>query len=45
MKEIFKRTVMDEINNFVDSDDVIVLHGARQVGKLCDLRLREERIE
>src|SRR4030043_320857 len=37
MEKIFKRTVMDEINKFVDSDDVIVLHGARQVGKTCIL--------
>jgi hypothetical protein len=29
MEKIFKRTAMDEINKFIDSDDVIVLHGAR----------------
>jgi predicted AAA+ superfamily ATPase len=33
MEKIFKRTVMDEVNKFIDSDDIIVFHGARQVGK------------
>jgi len=45
MEEIFKRTVIDEINKFVDSDDVIVLHGARQVGKTCILRYLQNRLK
>ena len=45
MEEIFKRTVMDEINKFIDSDDVIVLHGARQVGKTCILRYLQDRLK
>ena len=45
MEEIFKRTVMDEINKFVDSDDVIVLHGARQVGKTCILRYLQDQLK
>jgi uncharacterized protein len=30
---IFKRKVIDEILKFIDLDEIIVLHGARQVGK------------
>ena len=45
MEDIFKRTVMDEINKFVDSDDVIVLHGARQVGKTCILHYLQDRLK
>ncbi|MFZ3066302.1 MAG: ATP-binding protein [Nitrospirota bacterium] len=30
---IYKRTVIEEINKYLLSDDIIVLHGARQVGK------------
>ncbi len=30
---ILKRTVIDDINKYIYSDDIIVLHGARQVGK------------
>ena len=45
MEEIFKRTVMDEINKFIDSDDVIVLHGARQVGKTCILRYLQDQLK
>ena len=30
---ILKRTVIDDINKYIHSDDIIVLHGARQVGK------------
>ncbi|MEK6679455.1 MAG: ATP-binding protein [Nitrospirota bacterium] len=30
---IYKRTIIEEINKYLLSDDIIVLHGARQVGK------------
>lgn len=30
---IYKRTIMDEIIGYLYTDDVVVLHGARQVGK------------
>jgi len=30
---IYKRTINDEIIKFIDLDEIIVLHGARQVGK------------
>jgi len=32
-RTIFRRLVVDEIERFLRTDDVIVLHGARQVGK------------
>ncbi|MDD5090477.1 MAG: ATP-binding protein, partial [Candidatus Wallbacteria bacterium] len=32
-KTIYTRLVIDKINQYLDTDDVIVLHGARQVGK------------
>ena len=37
METIFKRTVVDDINNYLHTNDIIVLHGARQVGKTCIL--------
>lgn len=33
MDTLYKRTVIDEIIRYLDTDDIIVLHGARQVGK------------
>ncbi len=30
---LMKRTVMDEITRFLFTDDIVVIHGARQVGK------------
>lgn len=30
---IYKRAVIDEISRFLHTDDIIVIHGARQVGK------------
>lgn len=32
-----KRDIIDEIVKYVDTDNIIVLHGARQVGKTCIL--------
>lgn len=32
-KKLYKRKIIDQINKFLDSKEVIVLHGARQVGK------------
>jgi uncharacterized protein len=34
---LFKRQVVDEIIRYLHTDDVIVIHGARQVGKTCIL--------
>jgi len=44
---LFKRTVIDEIGRYLYTDDVIVIHGARQVGKTSILaylqgQLREQ---
>jgi len=33
MDQIFNRSVVEEIDKYLDTDEVIVLHGARQVGK------------
>jgi predicted AAA+ superfamily ATPase len=43
--KIFKRIVIDEINKFIDSDEVIVLHGARQVGKTFILRFLQDQLK
>jgi hypothetical protein len=45
MDRIFQRTVMDKIDPFIDSDDVIILHGARQVGKTCILRYLQNQLK
>lgn len=34
---LFRRQVMDEILRYLHTDDIIVIHGARQVGKTCIL--------
>ncbi len=42
-KTLFRRTVMDEIARYLHTDEIIVLHGARQVGKTSILMyLRRE---
>ena len=45
METIVRRTVLDEINKFIDGDDVIVLHGARQVGKTWFLRYLQDQLK
>jgi len=30
---LFKRAIIDELLKYIDTDDILVLHGARQVGK------------
>jgi predicted AAA+ superfamily ATPase len=45
MEKIFKRTIMDGISKFIDSDDVLILHGARQVGKTCILRYFQDQFK
>lgn len=32
-KTIFRRLVLDDIERYLQTDDIIALHGARQVGK------------
>ncbi|MCK5450496.1 MAG: ATP-binding protein [Candidatus Omnitrophica bacterium] len=33
MAQLYRRRIIDEIQNYIFTDDVVVLHGARQVGK------------
>ena len=42
---IFKRAVVDEINKYLHSDDIVVIHGARQVGKTSILMYLQEQLE
>ena len=42
METILKRTVFDEIKKYLSTDDIIVLHGARQVGKTSILYYIED---
>jgi uncharacterized protein len=44
-KYIYKRNAVDKIEEFLYTDDVIVLHGARQVGKTCILRYIQESLK
>jgi hypothetical protein len=45
MDKIYKRTVVDEISKYLHTDDIIVLHGARQVGKTCLLYYLEDQLK
>ena len=38
-KTLYRRTVLDEVFRYLRTDDIIVLHGARQVGKTSILML------
>ncbi|HLA08201.1 MAG TPA: ATP-binding protein [Anaerolineales bacterium] len=42
---IFKRTIVDEISKYLNSNDIIVIHGARQVGKTSILMYLQEQLE
>ena len=41
---IFRRAAVDEIERYLHTDDVIVLHGARQVGKTSILMYLQDQI-
>ncbi len=45
MNALYKRTIVDEIGKYLRTDDIIVLHGARQVGKTSLLYILEGRIK
>ena len=45
MEKIYKRTVIDEINKYLHTDDVIVLHGARQAGKTSILYYLRDQLQ
>lgn len=42
---IFKRTIVEEISKYLYSDDIIVIHGARQVGKTSILMYLQAQLE
>jgi predicted AAA+ superfamily ATPase len=41
---LFRRTVMDEIARYLRTDDIVVLHGARQVGKTSILMVLQREL-
>ncbi|MBI5409552.1 MAG: ATP-binding protein [Nitrospirae bacterium] len=45
MNTIYKRDVVDEISKYFKTDDIIVLHGARQVGKTSILYLLRDHLK
>ena len=45
METIYKRRVIDEINKYLHTDEIIVLHGARQVGKTSILYYLENQLK
>ena len=45
MDTIYKRTVVEEINRYIKTNDIIVLHGARQVGKTSILYYLEDQLK
>lgn len=42
MEKLIKRQVIDEINRYLNTQDIIVLHGARQVGKTSIMKYLED---
>lgn len=44
-KNIIKRDILAELIRYLDSDDIVVLHGARQVGKTYLLYALQEHLE
>lgn len=44
MVSILKRSIIDEISKYLDTDDIIVLHGARQVGKTSILYYLQDQL-
>lgn len=45
MNNLYSRTIADEIEKYLRTDDIIVLHGARQVGKTSLLYILESRLK
>jgi len=42
---LFKRTSVDEISKYLNTDDIVVIHGARQVGKTSILMYLQGQLE
>lgn len=45
MNNLYSRTIADEMEKYLRTDDIIVLHGARQVGKTSLLYILESRLK
>lgn len=45
MDTLYKRDIVEEITNYLHTDDIIVLHGARQVGKTSLLYYIENQLK
>ncbi len=44
-ERIFKRKIADEIEKYLGTDNIIVLHGARQVGKTFILKWLKQKLQ
>lgn len=44
-KTVYKRNCVDEISKYLYTDDIVVIHGARQVGKTSILMYLQEQLE
>lgn len=44
-KTVYKRNSVDEISKYLYTDDIVVIHGARQVGKTSILMYLQEQLE
>ena len=44
METIYERRVISELNKYIRTDDVIVIHGARQVGKTSILMFLQDQL-
>jgi len=45
MSQIYKRNIVDEISHYLHTDEIIVLYGARQVGKTSIMLYLQEQIK
>jgi predicted AAA+ superfamily ATPase len=45
MSQIYKRDIIDEIGHYLHTDEIIVLHGARQVGKTSIMLYLQDQIK
>jgi len=44
-EHIYRRNIVDELEKYLHTDDIVVLHGARQVGKTSILRYIEDELK
>lgn len=43
-KKLFKRLIIDEIESYLGTEDIIIIHGARQVGKTSIMMYLQDRL-